>query len=153
MGSSKKQHFQFKGDTRDDAILVGSHGDARITVSGTFELSGIIYCPKYTVTLTIVGDGSVALRGICNKLVVRRMSGNCELDLRDFTSKEMRFEAMKQRSKVFAGKTRVITKANLFDDAILLLTEKPLMTSAIASGKSQIIFGDDYTTIPLHQVR
>lgn len=142
MGLIRKQHFIFKGDTRDDALLIGSHGDASILIRGNFELSGIVYCPKYTLTLTIDGTGTVAFRGICNRVVIKRMSGSAIFDLRDLTCKELRCESVKKNSKVLAGKTRVVSKANLFDDAILQLTDKPLITSASLSGKARIIHGD-----------
>jgi hypothetical protein len=147
MGLTKKQYFSFKGETKDDSILIGSHGDASISIDGSFELSGIVYCPKYTVTVTIEGNGIVAFRGICNRIVIKKMSGNATLDLRDLTCKELRCESVKKKSKIYAGKTRVVTRANLFDDAVLHLSDKPLITSAVTSGSSRIIQGDDGVTI------
>lgn len=139
MAASKKQHFIFKGETKEDSVLIGSHGDATVTVDGNFEISGIIYCPKYTVTLSITGNGSIAFRGICNRIIIKKMSGECSLDLRDLTCKELRCESARKKSKIAAGKTRVVTKANLYDDAILQFADRPLITSALTSGNSQII--------------
>ena len=142
MAAAKKQHFSFKGDVKDDSILIGSHGDAKLKIEGTFELSGIVYCPKYTMTVSIVGNGTIALRGICNRIIIKKMSGECTLDLRDLTCKELRCEALRKKSKLFVGKTRVITRANLFDEAVLQLSERPLITSFVTSGASQIIYAD-----------
>lgn len=142
MAAVRKQQFSFKGEIKDDSILIGNYGDATVNVDGTFELSGIIYCPKYTVTLSIDGSGTISLRGICNKIVIKKMSGTCTLDLRDLTCKELRCESAKKKSKIRAGKTRVVTRANLFDDAILYLSDKPLVTSAITSDNSQIFESD-----------
>lgn len=139
MGLGKKQQFSFKGEIKDDSLLVGSHGDAIIKVDGTFELSGIVYCPKYTVTLSIEGDGNIALRGICNRLIIKKISGTCTLDLRDLTTKELRCESVRQKAKILAGKTRVVTRANLSDDAVLHLLNSPLITSAVTTDNSQII--------------
>jgi hypothetical protein len=147
MGLGKKQYFSFRGEIKDDSILIGSHGDASIAIDGTFELSGIIYCPKYTVTLTIDGTGNIAFRGICNRLVIKKMSGNATLDLGDMTCKELRCESVRKKSKIFAGKTRIVTKANLSDEAVLHLTDKPLITSAVVSGSSRIMHGDEVLSV------
>ena len=139
MRVAKKQQFTFKGEIRDDSILIGSHGDATVTIEGTFELSGIVYCPKYTLKLVIDGNGTVALRGICDRVLIKKMSGNCTLDLRDLTCKELRCESVRKKSTILAGKTRVVTRANLSDDAVLRLSDRPLITSALTSGNAQII--------------
>jgi hypothetical protein len=139
---AKKQNFSFKGEIKDDSILIGSHGDARLAIEGTFDLSGIVYCPKYSVELTIKGTGSIAFRGICDRIVIKKMSGDCTLDLRDLTCKELRCESIRKKSKILAGKTRVVTRANLFDEAILHLVDRPLITSVVTSGNSQIIQDD-----------
>jgi hypothetical protein len=140
-GRVKKQRFVFKGDLEDHSILIGSHGDAVVQIEGLFDLSGIIYCPKYTVTITIKGDGKISFRGKCNKIIVKKMEGNCTLDLSDITCKELRCEWMKDQATVITGKTRVISQANLTDEAVLHIAEKPLITSTFTSGSSRIIHG------------
>ena len=142
MSVAIKQNFSFKGEIKDDSVLIGSHGDAKVVIEGSFDLSGIVYCPKYTLTLVIEGKGMIALRGICNRIVIKKMSGECTLDLRDLTCKELRCESLRKKSRILAGKARVITKANLFDEAILQLTERPLITSSVTSGDSQIMYTD-----------
>jgi hypothetical protein len=138
MRAGKKQQFSFRGETKDDSVLIGSHGDATMTIEGTFELSGIVYCPKYTLKLSIEGNGTIAFRGICDRIVIKKMSGNCTLDLRDLTCKELRCESMRKKAKILAGKTRVVTRANLADDAILQLNDRALITSSVTSGNAQI---------------
>jgi hypothetical protein len=142
-GLAKKQVFTFKGETKDDSLVIGSHGNAVISVDGIFDLSGIVYCPKYTVTLIIEGTGTVAFRGICNKIIIKKLSGNATLNLRDLTCKELRCEAVRDQGKIIAGKVRIVTKANLFDEAVLQLQDKPLITSAITSDNSKIVYGTD----------
>ena len=139
MAAAKKQRFNFLGKIKEDSLVVGSHGDAIITADGNFEISGIVYCPKYTVTLYIQGKGTIALRGKCSKIIVKRMDGSCTLDLRDLTCKELRCESVGGQSNILLGKTRVITQANLSDDAVLELAERPLITSSYTSGSSRII--------------
>jgi hypothetical protein len=134
----KKQKFSFI-DLKDDSVLIGSHGDAMVQIAGTVDISGIVYCPKYTITIQIKGDGKVTFRGICNRIIVKKMQGNCTLDLRDVTCKELRFESVQDQSMIITGKTRVISRANLTDEAILQIAEKSLITSSLVSGSSKII--------------
>lgn len=141
MAAGRKQQYIFKGDTNEDSLLIGSHGDASVVIEGNFDLSGIVYCPKYTVTLSITGTGVIAFRGIANRIVIKKITGDCVLDLRDLTCKELRCESARKKSKVLVGKTRVVTKANLYDEAILKLSDRPLITSSITNGSSQIIQG------------
>jgi hypothetical protein len=138
-GRVRKQRFTFKGDLKDDSILIGSHGDAIVLIEGTFDLSGIIYCPKYTVTFTIKGDGKISFRGKCSRIIVKKMGGNCTLDLSDVTCKELRFENMHDQATVITGKARVISRAHLTDEAVLHIGEKPLITSSFVSGSSKIV--------------
>ena len=63
--------MSFSGETKREDLLIGSHGNADIRVTGNFQLSGIVYCPKYTVTMNIKGDGKIALRGKCYRIVIR----------------------------------------------------------------------------------
>jgi hypothetical protein len=138
-GRVRKQRFAFRGEVKDDSILIGSHGDAVVQIEGTFDLSGIIYCPKYTVTFTIKGEGKVSFRGKCSRIIVKKMGGNCTLDLSEVTTKELRFENMRDQATVITGKVRVISQANLSDEAVLHIGEKPLITSSLVSGSSRII--------------
>jgi hypothetical protein len=137
-GRAKKQRFSFT-DHKDDSVLIGSHGNAVVHIEGTVDISGIIYCPKYTVTIRIKGTGKVTFRGICNRIIVNKMRGTCTLDLRDLTSKEVRLESIQDKSMILTGKTRVISQANLMDDAVLHIGENPLITSSFVSGSSRII--------------
>jgi hypothetical protein len=149
MAVIKKQHIVFKGETTEDSLLIGSHGDASVMIDGTFEISGIVYCPKYTVTLTILGTGTIAFRGICNRVIIKKMSGECTLDLRDLTCKELRCESIRKKSRILVGKTRIVTKVNLADEAIVQFTDRPLITNVIATGNSQLIQGSsDAVTSP-----
>ncbi|HEY0653084.1 MAG TPA: hypothetical protein VGD65_08145 [Chryseosolibacter sp.] len=141
MAAGKKQQFVFKGETRDDSILIGSHGDATVVIDGNFDLSGIVYCPKYTLTVSVSGTGIVAFRGIANRVVIKKMSGDCTLDLRDLTCKELRCESARKKSRILSGKTRVVSKATLYDEAILQFSDRPLITSSLVSGNAQIIQG------------
>lgn len=139
MAAPKKQRINFTGNIKEDSLVVGSHGDVVITVDGNFDLSGIIYCPKYNVTLVIKGEGKVSFRGKCNRVIIKKMEGICTLDLSDLTCKELRCEAIRGQTTVITGKTRVITQANLSDEAILHIAERPLITNAYTTGSSKIV--------------
>jgi hypothetical protein len=139
-GRRRKQRFSFKGTIHDDSILIGSHGDATLVVEGKFDLAGIIYCPKYTVTITIKGDGNITFRGKCHGIIIRQVAGNCTLDLSDLTCREFRCESLRKQAVVILGKTRVITQATLADNAELHISEKPLIISSTVSGNARIVY-------------
>jgi hypothetical protein len=139
VAAPKKQRINFSGDINEDSLVVGSHGDAVITVDGKFNLSGIIYCPKYNVTLFIKGSGKISFRGKCHTVIVKKMDGQCTLDLSDLTCKELRCESLRGQATVITGKTRVITQANLSDEAVLHVAERPLITNSYTTGSSKIV--------------
>ena len=140
MAKAKKQRIVLKGNLKDDSIIIGSHGDANVQIEGVFDLSGIIYCPKYTVTVSIKGDGKITFRGKCNTLIIKKMKGSCTLDLSELTCKELRCECIGGQALVIAGKTRIITRANLADEAELRLGENPLITSSMVLDSSRIVY-------------
>ncbi len=129
----------FAGDVRQDDLLIGSHGNTDIKVTGNFYLSGIIYCPKYTITLFIKGDGLISFRGKCHRIIIRKMQGDCRLDLSEVTYKELQCESLQGRSVVIAGNARAITPAILTDDATLHVNEGQLLFNRVTSGNSRIL--------------
>lgn len=138
--------LEFIGEVSQDDLVIGSHGDTDITVKGKFRISGIMYCPKYTVTLNIKGDGHLAFRGKCDRIVIKRMQGNCTLDLTEVTYKELNCRSLQDRSVVIAGNARAITPAILSDDATLHVHERQLVFNPVTSGNSRILTttsGDD----------
>jgi hypothetical protein len=139
-GRPRKQKFSFKGISNDDAILIGSHGDATMVAEGTFDLSGIIYCPKYTVTLVVKGNGKISFRGKCSRIVIKKMEGNAVLDLADLTCKEFRCEELRGHSQVILGRTRVITHVNLSDQSELHIADRPLIINSNISGSARIVY-------------
>lgn len=138
-GRKKKIKLVFAGDVRQDDLLIGSHGNTDIKVTGNFYLSGIIYCPKYTVSLVIKGEGRIAFRGKCHRIIIKKMQGDCTLDLSEVTYKELQCESLQGRSVVIAGNARAITPAILTDDATLHVNEGQLLFNRVTSGNSRIL--------------
>jgi hypothetical protein len=138
-GRKKKIKMEFTGNVENNDLLIGSHGNTDIKVKGDFKLSGIIYCPKYTVTLDIKGDGRISFRGKCYRIVIKQMQGDCTLDLTDVTYKELHCQSLKGKSVVIAGNARAITPAILSDEAVLHVTERQLIFNPVTSGNSRIM--------------
>ena len=135
----KKIKMEFAGNVEHTDLLIGSHGNTDIKVKGEFKLSGIIYCPKYTVTLDIKGDGKISFRGKCYRIVIKQMQGDCTLDLSDVTYKELHCQSLKGKSVVIAGNARAITPAILSDEAVLHVNERQLIFNPVTSGNSKIV--------------
>jgi hypothetical protein len=94
----KPRKFEFIGDHSDDSIVIGNYGDAHFVAKGRFDLSGLIYCGKNTVEINLAGDGVVTFTGVCKKLLIRGVEGNCTLDLRNVTADLVWCESVKGTS-------------------------------------------------------
>ena len=96
----KKIKLVFTGDVAQDDLLIGSHGNTDIKIKGNFRLSGIVYCPRYTLTLDIKGDGRISFRGKCDRIIIKSMEGDCTLDLTGVTYKELHCQSLKGKANV-----------------------------------------------------
>jgi|GEM_PF-1219560 len=134
----KPRRFEFIGDFKDDSIVIGNYGDATFIAEGNFDLSGLIYCGKNTVELQICGDGSIAFSGICKKLLIKRIHGNCILDLRRLTTETVWCESVKGRSVVTLGPTKTIELISLDEEALVRYDGKPLLLNYSLRGNSRI---------------
>jgi hypothetical protein len=135
-----RQRLLFSGTSKDDSILIGNHGNALIRADGRFDLSGIVYSPKYTLTLDIKGEGVICLRGICHRIVVRKMIGSARLDLSQVACKELTCLSITDDSVIITGRVRTISNASLSGNAMLLLTEKPVIFNQRISDKARTVF-------------
>ena len=131
--------IEFIGDHRDDSIVIGNYGDAKVTAIGNFTLSGLIYCGKSTVEFTMEGAGEASFTGVCKKLMIRGMDGNCTLDLSSVTSEVVRCEAVKGNCVVILGPTRLIELISLDHDAVVKYEGKPLLLNYSLRGNSKIL--------------
>lgn len=138
-GRKRKVKLVFSGEVNHDDLLIGSHGNTELRVRGNFQLSGIIYCPKYTVFLHIKGNGRIAFRGKCHSIVIRQMQGDCTLDLSEVTYKELQCESLQGKSVVIAGNARAITPAILADDATLHVHQRQLIFNPVTTGNARIL--------------
>lgn len=141
----RKVKIELSGDVKQDDLLIGSHGDTDIKIKGNFEITGIIYSPKYTVTFEIKGDGRLSFRGKCHRIIITKMQGNCLLDLTEVTYKELHCRSLQDKSVVIAGNTRAITPAILSDEAILHVKQRQLIFNPVTSGNSRILTIDGST--------
>lgn len=136
--SSRNQKLQFIGNHEHDAVVIGNYGNSSVEIEGNFNISGIIYAPKYSINLFVSGKGIVTFRGICSKLIINNMNGDCILDIRDLSCKEIAISAIKGKAKVITGKVRAILEANMKDEAALYTTENPLIFNALTSDNAKI---------------
>jgi hypothetical protein len=136
--STKPRKFEFIGDFKDDSIVIGNYGDATVVAKGNFNLSGLIYCGKSTVELQVDGDGSIAFKGVCKKLLIRKVRGNCILDLSDLTCQTIWCESVKGQAVITLGPTRTIELISVADDAVVRYEGKPLILNYSIRGNARI---------------
>jgi hypothetical protein len=130
--------IEFIGQHKDDSIVIGNYGDAKIIAKGNFDLSGLIYCSKSTVEFNIEGDGVIAFKGVCKKLLIRGIHGNCTLDLSNVTSQTVWCESVKGSSVIVLGPTKTIELISLDNDAVVRYEGKPVLLNYSLRGNSRI---------------
>jgi hypothetical protein len=129
--------IEYDGEHKDDSILIGNFGDVDFVAKGDFELSGMIYS-KQTVTFTVLGKGLIKFHGVCHKLIIHLVKGDCVLDLNELESHEVSCVSLRDTSRTLIGPTRIINRANLQDEAILKYNGNPRILSYTISGSSRI---------------
>jgi hypothetical protein len=138
LAKGKPRKIEFIGDHKNDSIVIGNYGDATFIAKGNFNLSGLIYCGKNTVELNISGEGNITFTGVCKKLLIRRMEGNCNLDLSDMTCELVWCECIKGKSVITLGQTKIIELLSLDDDAVVRCEGKPVILNYSLRGNSRI---------------
>jgi len=130
--------IQFEGDHKNDSLLIGNFGDVEFVAKGSFDLGGMIYCVRGTVTFRVAGDGCITFHGSCRRLVIDYANGNCVLDFSKLECKEVVCTTVKGRAEIVLGPTKVITRANVQDEATLWYTNNPVFTNYSISGTARI---------------
>jgi hypothetical protein len=130
--------FEFIGEHKDDSIVIGNYGDAKFFAQGTFDLSGLIYCSKNTVEISLDGVGMVSFKGICKKMIIRGIRGNCTLDLSGLTTQVIWCESIKDNAVITLGTTKVIELISLDDEAVVKYGGKPVLLNYSLRGNSRI---------------
>jgi len=130
--------IEFIGDHKDDSIVIGNYGDVRFFAKGNFDLSGLIYCGKNTVEISLEGDGVVSFKGICKKLLIRGIRGNCTLNLSDLTSHTVWCESVKGNAVITLGPTKLIELISLDNEAVVKYDGKPVLLNYSLRGNSKI---------------
>jgi len=132
------RHIEFIGDQKNDSIVIGNYGDARITAIGTFELAGLIHCRQSTVEINVSGEGTIQFKGICKKLIIQGVEGNCTLDLSNVTCQSIRCEGVSGTSVVILGRTRLIELISLDQEAVVKYDGHPIIMKHLLQGNSRI---------------
>jgi hypothetical protein len=132
------RRIEFIGDHNDDSIVIGNYGDVKFIAKGNFNLSGLIYCGKNTVEFNVSGDGLVSFTGVCKKLLIRGIDGNCNLDLSNLTSQIVWVESVKGKSVITLGPTKLIELISLDNDAVVKYEGKPVLLNYSLRGNSRI---------------
>jgi hypothetical protein len=132
------RRIEFIGTYKDESIVIGNYGDARFIAQGNFELSGLIFCSKNTVEINLDGEGTVTFRGVCKRLIVRNVRGNCTLDLAGMTTERVWCESVKDSAVITLGTTRIIELISLDDEAVVKYAGRPVLLNYSLRGNSRI---------------
>lgn len=127
----------FEGQHRSDSLLIGNYGDVEFLATGSFDLSGMIYS-RNTIEFTVVGTGNIRLHGYCKKVVINLVKGECTLDFSKLSSKEVICISLRDKSRTIIGPTKVITRANVQDEAVFQYQSNPLLQAYSVVGNARI---------------
>jgi hypothetical protein len=133
----KRTKMSFEGDHKSDSLLIGNFGDVEFVANGIFDLSGIIFSKK-TVEFTVIGTGNIRFRGFCKKLIIHLVKGECILDLSELSSKEVVCFSLRDKSKTMVGPTKIITRANVQDEAIFKYAQSGWLRDYSIVGNAKI---------------
>ncbi len=135
---SASRLFEFIGDHKDDSIVIGNYGDAKLVAKGRFELSGLVFCSKNNLEISIDGTGTISLRGVCKKLIIRGIRGKVTLDLSQLTAKFVWCESVKDEAQIKLGPTKIIELISLDNEASVHYEGKPVLMNYALRGNSKI---------------
>jgi hypothetical protein len=136
-----ERNIRFIGDHKNDSLLIGNYGNAKITAIGNFRLSGLIFCPKSTIEFEIAGEGTARFNGICRKLLIQRVEGNCELDLTNVACQTVRCNEIKGKAVILLGNNiRSIEIISVEDGATIRYEGMPLIINHALSSSAGIEF-------------
>jgi hypothetical protein len=128
----------FSGTNKSNSILFGNHDDLKICVIGNFDLSGLVFCQDYVVVLIISGSGRIALRGRCRKMIIKKVEGDCEVDLQQFSAKELSCDLVRGNSKVITGPVRLISFIRAEGNAVFTHSARSLCVTSYVNDSAQI---------------
>jgi hypothetical protein len=135
---SNPRKIEYIGNHKNDSIVIGNYGDVKFIAQGTFDLSGLIYCGKSTVEINITGDGIVSFNGVCRRLLIRGIDGNCTLNLSNLSCEVVWCESVKGRSIINLGPTRLIELISADNEAVVRYPGKPVLLNYSLRGNSKI---------------
>jgi hypothetical protein len=134
----KPRRIEFIGNHTNDSIVIGNYGDVQFVAQGNFKLSGLIYCGKSTVEINVRGDGEVSFNGICKRLLIRGIDGNCRLNLSNLSCDVVWCESVKGNAVIDLGRTRLIELISLDHEAVVRYPGKPVLLNYSLKGNSKI---------------
>jgi hypothetical protein len=132
------RRIEFIGNHKNDSIVIGNYGDVRLVAQGNFELSGLIYCGKSTVEINLSGDGVISFSGICKKLMIRGIEGDCTLNLTNLSSDTVWCESVRGNAVINLGPSRLIELISLDHEAVVRYPGKAVLLNYSLRGNSKI---------------
>src|SRR5687767_8001628 len=111
----------YKGDKiRDESLIVGNHGSAHLRIDGNFKIRGLIHCPGQTLRITIRGQGTLSLHGVCRHLELRSMQGECMLDFQDLKIRHLQCGTLDGKSILKIGEVKYFAERSVGEGVLMI---------------------------------
>jgi hypothetical protein len=108
----RKLFFDGKSIVEHD-VLIGNHGHAQLTVRGNFFIGGLVYCPKFSLEIVVRGNGILMLRGICRRLIIKRVTGNAVLKFEQLRMTELLCNDLSGTSELRVVQPKYVLERNV----------------------------------------
>jgi hypothetical protein len=105
-------------------VVVGNHGPAKLTVRGDFSIAGLIYCPKYSLEIVVQGNGILTLRGVCRRLIIKRVTGKAVMELEELKITELVCQDLSGTSELKIAQPKYIISRNVGANAKLHIMDR-----------------------------
>jgi hypothetical protein len=117
--------LQYNGPHTDEkSLVIGNHDHVQLTVKGSYFIDGLIYCPRYSLEITLMGEGSLSLHGICRRITVKKVTGKAIINFKDLKVKEFSCEWLGGNSVLKMQAPRFTIQKNIYDHASLYFDER-----------------------------
>jgi hypothetical protein len=107
------------GNIHEHAVVIGNHGNVHLVIDGNFSIRGLVYCPKYEVKVSIKGHGEIELHGVCKKIEIRQVTGDCLIDFSDLRCGDLYCKGLYGKSVLNVRAVQLVSEWVIGDQAII----------------------------------
>jgi hypothetical protein len=114
----------FNGHSYEKSLVIGNHDHIQLVAKGSFDLEGLIYCPKFSLELILQGEGALKLHGVCKRLVIKRVTGNIVMEMGAVRIQELSSVDLGGSSVLRMSTPKLVLEKNVHESAEIFFDGK-----------------------------